>query len=869
MRAAPSQRFGPYDVLSPLGAGGMGAVYRARDTRLGRLVAIKVLPPAFSADSGRLRRFQQEAEAAAALNHPNVMAVFDIGTTDEGAPYIVSELLEGFTLRHYLRHGRLPLQKVIDYGGQIARGLAAAHERRIIHRDLKPENIFVTRDGNVKILDFGLAKLMDLPQVGSSDQTISVTEGGTLPGVVMGTVGYMSPEQVRGNLCDTRTDIFSFGLILYEMLAGKPAFKAATDADTQAEILRGEPEPLSTTSRSVPPGLEQLVWHCLEKEPQRRFQSASDIAFSLQALSTAGSAPSGARPAALPVPKSRWPAVALAAAAAVALGVVAFLFGLNQAPIVTPHYEQLTYQPGLVTSARISPDGRTVLCAARFTKGFQLYSIRFDSIGVRPLEVEADEVLSISSKGEAAVLQAWQSLAGSTGVGLLARVPLGGGAPKMVLKDVQSADWSPDGEQLATARYVREKRVYRLEYPTGKVLYETAGWIAGVRVSPDGRSIAFIDHPEFGDDGGYVAVIPSAGGAVRRLSRLWGNVRGPAWNPQGEVWFSATDVGFHYALYAATQSGKSRQVLTVPGGVVLNDIAKDGKVLVTDAVERTIIMVSTKGHPEEQNLAWLDDTEFFRFSPDGTQILMGDESSASGIHHASFLRDVDGSSAVRVGEGDGIALSPDGEWVLSRIPPDELVLLPTGAGEIRRLSRSTASTDRSGADASQIAIRADLPADWLPDGKRIAYVGDDSRTHLLDLEGKDIALTPTGMSGYLPTADGKSVLVRTTNGNFELYPVSGGDPAPFPYLRPGDRPVRFSSDGKDIFVRNSVKGVPGLNVCRINLTNGTRSLLWHLQGPNTTLSNEIALVDVTPDGTGYAYGYRQKSTVLYSVGGLK
>ncbi len=847
----------------------MGAVYRARDTRLGRFVAIKVLPPAFSADPDRLRRFQQEAEAAAALNHPNIVAVFDIGTTDDGAPYIVSELLEGFTLRHYLRASRLPLHKVIDYGGQIARGLAAAHERGIIHRDLKPENIFVMRDGHVKILDFGLAKLMDVPQAGAGDQTISIPQGGTLPGVVMGTVGYMSPEQIRGQPCDARTDIFSFGLILYEMLAAKPAFKATTDADTQAEILRGEPQHLSTTNSSVPPGLEQLVWHCLEKEPQRRFQSAGDIAFSLQALSSTGSAPSGAGRAVVPGPKPRWATVVLAAAAAVALGVVAFFFGLSQARIVTPQYEQLTYQPGVVTSARISPDGLTVLCSARFSKGFQVYSIRFDSTGVRPLEVEADEVLSISSKGEAAVLQAWQSLAGSTGVGLLARVPLGGGAPKMVLKDVQSADWSPDGEQLATARYIRDKRVYRLEYPTGKVLYETAGWIAGVRVSPDGRSIVFIDHPVFGDDAGYVALIPSAGGAVRRLSRLWGDVRGLAWNPKGEVWFSATDVGFNYALYAATQSGKSRQVLTVPGGVVLNDIAGDGKVLLTHASERTIVMVSTRRHPEEQNLAWLDNTEFFRFSADGAQILMGDESSASGIHHASFLRNVDGSSAVRVGEGDGIALSPDGEWVLSRIPPDELVLLPTGAGEIRRLSLSTAATDPSGKHAPKTAIRADLPADWLPDGKHIVYVGDDSQTHLLDLEGKDIPLTPTGTSGYLPTADGKSVLVRETNGNFELYPVGGGDPAPFPYLQAGDRPVRFSSDGKDIFVRNSVRGVPGTNLYRVNLTNGTRSLLWHLQAPNTTLSSEVALVDVTADGTGYAYGYRQKLTVLYSVSGLK
>ena len=808
MCAAPSQHFGPYELLSPLGFGGMGAVYRARDTRLGRFVAIKLLPSAFSADSERLRRFQQEAEAAAALNHPNIMAVFDIGTTNEGAPYIVSELLEGFILRHYLRNGPLPLRKVIDYGGQIARGLAAAHERGIIHRDLKPENIFVTRDEHVKILDFGLAKLMDVAQASSGDQTISIRKGGTSPGVVMGTVGYMSPEQVRGKPCDTRTDIFSFGLIVYEMLAGKPAFRAATDADTQAEILRGEPSPLGTTNGNVPPALEQLVWHCLEKEPQRRFQSASDIAFSLQALSTVSSAPSGSSRAMALGQKSRWLRVALAAAGAVALGVIAFLSGLNHARVVTPQYEQLTYQPGLVTSARISPDGLTVLCSARFSKGFQLYSIRFDSVGVRPLEVDADQVLSISSKGEAAVLQAWQSLAGSTGVGLLVRVPLGGGAPKMILKDVQSADWSPDGEQLATANYIRDKRVYQLEYPTGKVLYETAGWIAGVRVSADGRSIVFIDHPVFGDDAGYVAVIPSAGGAVRRLSRLWGDVQGLAWNPNGEVWFSATDVGSNYALYAATQSGKSREVLTVPGGVVLNDIAKDGKVLVTDAVERTIIMVSTQSHPEEQNLAWLDTTEFFRFSADGAQILMGDESSASGTHHASFLRNVDGSSAVRVGEGDGIALSPDGEWVLSRIPPDELVLLPTGAGEIRQLSLSTPSTDSSGEHAPKTAIRADLPAEWLPDGKAIAYIGDDSRTHLLERPRKRHSSHARGHE-RIP-ADGRRKIRARSDDQGKLRVVSSGrwqsGTVPVSTSRRSASPIQFRWQG---YLRTKLgKGIP-------------------------------------------------------------
>jgi len=868
MSTPTSLRFGPYELLSPLGAGGMGEVYRARDTRLGRYVAIKVLPPAFSADPERLRRFQQEAEAAAALNHPSIVAIFDIGTTEEGAPYIVSELLEGSTLGHCIRSTRLSLRTVIEYCLQIARGLAAAHHRGIVHRDLKPENIFVTRDGHIKILDFGLAKLMDPPRANAGDQTISMEEGHTLPGVVMGTVGYMAPEQIRGLPADPRTDIFAFGLILYEMLAGKPAFRAATDADTQAAILKEEPQHLSAINSSVPPGLEQIILHCLEKEPQLRFQSASDIAFSLQALSTPGSTASGAATVVRPTPRRRWQIVALGAVVAAILGYGAFRLGEKLGRKSPPQYQQLTYQPGVVTSARISPDGQTVVCVARFGSTFELYSIRFDSIGVRPLDLEADNLLAISSQGELAILKSWKSLAGATGAGLLARVPLGGGAPKMVSKDVQSADWSPDGNELAITHYVADKHVYRLEYPVGNVLYETKGWIGDVRTSVDGKKVAFVDHPMFGDDQGYLAVIPASGGEIQRLTRLWGDMRGIAWHPNGEIWYTATDVGFNYALYAATESGKSREVLTVPGGLVLNDIAQDGRVLVTHTTERIVIMVSTPSHPEEQNLAWLDNTEFFRFSSDGAQILLGDESSASGPRHASFLRKVDGSAAVRVGDGDGIALSPDGEWVLSRIPPKQLVLLPTGAGDIRQIT-SSGNDDPKETSSSKTAIRADLPAEWLPDGKRIVFVGDDNRTHVLDLDGNNRALTQAGTTGYLVTADGKFVLAQKKTGQFELFPVDGGDPKPFPLLQSDDHPIRFSVDGKDIFIKKAEKGIPGLTVYRVNLATGARTMLWHIQSPRTTVANDVTLVDVIPDGTGYAYGYRQKSTVLYTVRGLQ
>src|SRR5271154_4221554 len=284
MNLAPGTKLGPYEIVSPLGAGGMGEVYRARDSRLRRDVAIKVLPQALSLDADRMRRFEQEALATAALNHPNILAVFDIGTS-EGSPYVVSELLEGETLRDRLRSGAIPVRKTLDYAMQIAHGLAAAHEKGIIHRDLKPENLFITKDGRAKILDFGLAKLTQADSSSSNTSAATVTHHGTEAGLIMGTAGYMSPEQVRGMTLDPRSDIFSFGAILYEMLSGKRAFHGDTPADTMSSILKEEPAELSETNRNVSPALERIVHHCLEKNPESRFHSASDIAFDLEHLS--------------------------------------------------------------------------------------------------------------------------------------------------------------------------------------------------------------------------------------------------------------------------------------------------------------------------------------------------------------------------------------------------------------------------------------------------------------------------------------------------------------------------------------------------------------------------------------------------------
>src|SRR6267154_5910722 len=351
MALASGTKLGPYEIVSPLGAGGMGEVYRAKDTRLGREVALKILPESFASEPERLRRFEQEARAVAALNHPNILAIHDIGAQGDGpkaTPFLVSELLEGETLRAILDRGALAQRKTIEYGVQIAHGLAAAHEKSIVHRDLKPENIFVTRDGRIKILDFGLAKLAQ-PEGDHAETITHQTEAG----VVLGTVGYMSPEQVRGKPADHRSDLFSFGAILYEMLSGRRAFHGETSADTMSAILRGESPGLAETNRGIAPGLEQIVQHCLEKNPEERFQSARDIAFDLQLLS--GQTPTSARESAVSAPKFRkWLRHAAVGAATIGIFLAGYFSG-GRSSSPSPKFRQLTFQRGSIQSAAFAP----------------------------------------------------------------------------------------------------------------------------------------------------------------------------------------------------------------------------------------------------------------------------------------------------------------------------------------------------------------------------------------------------------------------------------------------------------------------------------------------------------------------------------
>jgi len=470
---------GPYKIVAPIGAGGMGEVYRAQDTRLERNVAVKVLSRTLVNDAEALRRFEQEARAAGMLNHPNILAIYDIGVEGEQR-YIVSELLEGQSLRARIREGPVPPRRALDYGAQLARGLAAAHERGIIHRDLKPENIFLTRDGHVKILDFGLVKLVGqrVPSAQAGETEPTLIPGHTEPGRIMGTVGYMAPEQIRGLPGDALSDIFAFGAILYEMLAGRPAFRGESPIETLNAILRDDPPDFFELNLRIPAALDRIVRHCLEKKPEERFQSARDLAFDLGALSGLTSKMTYAGP--------RWRislralAMPLAIAAAIAAALVGgYLLGQRHGRVPPPAFHRLTYRGGTIYNARFSPDGQTVFYGARWGGSpVTVFSARADSPESRDLQFGVADVLAVSRSGELALSLNRHAIGYVRYSGTLAQVPIAGGAPRQILDDVEDADWSPDG-RLAIVRTMAGR--CRLEFPIGVVLYDTLGWISSPR----------------------------------------------------------------------------------------------------------------------------------------------------------------------------------------------------------------------------------------------------------------------------------------------------------------------------------------------------------------------------------------------------
>ena len=866
MTLSPGTRLGAYEVLAPIGAGGMGEVFRARDTRLGREVALKVLPEALAQDRERLARFEQEARAASALNHPNIVTIHEVGREGETA-FIAMELVDGKTLRELELAGAIPVRKILGVVAQVAEGLAKAHAAGIVHRDLKPENVMVSRDGFVKILDFGLAKLVE-PQSGEVSAMPTMAKPETHAGTVLGTVAYMSPEQASGEPLDYRSDQFSLGSMLYEMSTGQKAFQRKTAAETMSAIIREEPEPVAKLRPDLPLPVRWMLDRCLSKDREERYVSTKDLARDLASVRDHISEVSSGAEAMLSATgrpgRPRIARLALGAALGAALILAGWLAARasSSGPPGSPTFRRLTFRPGQLGNARFAPDGQMVVYGAEWQgdlEGMQLYQTRLGNPESRPFDFRGD-ILAISSSNELAMIRFPPAATVGT-LGTLSRVPLSGGTPRPVMENVAyaGADFSPDGRELAVAHGVEGKT--RLEFPPGKVLVPEG--VDGPRFSPDGSRIAFWDSSS---DRISVGLVDRLGKSKKSLSTDFVGFSGAAcWRRDGkEVWVTGSRPGESYALWGLDLSGRRRLVMRVPGHLELDDISKDGRVLINHHTLTRTVRGASAADPKPRDLSWLDESVAADLYADGRTLLITESGERSGSRPTIYIRGMDGSPAARLGEGVARALSPDGKWVLALTPPaqgkaESLVVLPTGPGEARVLDRGGLAEFGWGA--------------WLPDGRSVIFsaaaAGGASRIWIQAVpEGKPRPIGPEGarmQAQWSPISPDGRYVVGIRGDSILRIPLDGaGEPLAVPGVDPEyDRVIQWTIDGRGLFLCQLGERI---KVWLLDLETGQRRL-WKEIDDEQPYGNQY--VRVTPDASAWVYSAGHVLSELYLVEGLR
>jgi hypothetical protein len=825
-------RLGPYRVVAHLAAGGMGDVYRAHDERLDREVALKILPADVANDPERLSRFEREARASAALNHPNIVVTYDIGRA-EGVTYVALELLDGATIRDELAHHPPTPRKAIAWSIDVARGLAAAHAKGIVHRDIKPDNLFVTRDGRVKILDFGIASIA-APSRSAESATIAAA---TEPGKVLGTAGYMSPEQVRGEPVDARSDIFALGTVLYEMLAGARPFAGDTAVETMHAVLKSDPPEFPLTA-AVPPALDRIVRRCLEKRPDDRFHTAHDLALALETVTDTRTQPRAAVEDRPPWLRTVGLAAAALTIVAATAAVTSWWMGAREEATL-PAIRQLTVRRGTIHNARFSSGGDSIVYSAQFGAAAPApFETHLNSPAAR--QIGPENALLFASSNGALALGLRPVLFSGRLAGRLASMPPGATAAREIADRIMSADFV--GGELAAIEY--DGNLNKVHFPIGKVVYEQRGALGGLRASPDGRMLAAVDQRS-------IVLINRDG----THSRIESPANAVVWSPEGgRLWFSTGNGRGSTSIWSVVPGQAPAEAWRTSGNLVIDDIAADGRLLLRRTEFQGGTLVVRPGADEPEDYSWLDRSSAVAISETGALLL----NDADGV----YLRRLDGSPAIRLDEGRGVALSRDGEYALVERGSAGFHIVPTGPGTPRELAHP------------------EIESYWAwfhPDGRRVILNG-----RMKGGTWRHFAINRDGAGGVAPIGPD----------NFEHYagqiPISNdgrwlfGYPLPertmtvlaldgsesIPVRGKGDREavIRFAQGDREVFVFNR-EGLPA-RVFRVDYRTGVRRLWREFTPADPAGIAGIPSIAMTADGQIIAFNYWRVLNTLYEVGGL-
>jgi serine/threonine protein kinase/WD40 repeat protein len=834
-----------YRIERELGAGGMATVYLAEDLKHNRKVAVKVLKPELAVAIGA-ERFLAEIKTTANLQHPHILALHDSGEVN-GTVFYVMPYVDGESLRDRLeREKQLPINDALRIAGEVADALQYAHERGVIHRDIKPENILLQR-GHAVVADFGIA--LAASKTGGARMTET--------GMSLGTPTYMSPEQAMGSReVDARTDIYSLGCVLYEMLCGEPPFVGPTAQSIVAKVITESPKSVTGQRHTVPAHVDETIQTALEKLPADRFASAAAFSESLnnerpsRPRSARGTQPSRTRASGRLV----WGAVALGAIVLAGAG-----YGIGSRTGAAKSnagmsMEQKTFGGQAIFAARYASGGETIVYSASTGTTPSIYSLTSAYPVPRLVSDSGTQLLSVSSQDEMAVLvgAVWQHHRVFSGT--LARMPVGGGTPRELLTSVHDADWSPDGSQLAVVHTIGNDDI--LEYPIGTEIYRTQGYLSDVRVSPDGKHIAFIEHAQKGDDRGAVAVVDLKG-AHRLLTPQYSSTEGLAWTAGGTILYGASANGSLLAIDEVSVGGHLIEGIPNVGSETIHDIARDGRRLIVRDDYLNRILVKKANDTTTRDLSWLDISFFPLISSDGTVLVFGDGSRAAGNNYATMLRRTDGSPAVRLGEGAPFDVSRDKKWVLSALPtsPMQLELYPTGAGSPRRLDNGEFATIDAAA--------------FVGDGNEIIVCGNEpskpSRCYERQLSGGWFKpFTPDGAHLMVASPDGQSIVAKVGD-SYRQVMTRDGTSRDVPGLTSSDVVIRYSPDGNSLWTRDAA--VQPWSLDEVNLKTGARSQLTpgFGKGRATLGPGDLSLAD---DPRTYAYIEREWASYLFELKGI-